>query len=131
MFRFRSSPSGDQFTRFFSRPCWVLSPVVEFPGRSNLDHPNPERFDHALVHPTAALDRKWYFRVPRSNANAGRKAAGAVTSSGRVWRRRVVTVPMGVGSGLATLGAATIDNTTIAGNTASTNENNVDGTFSV
>jgi hypothetical protein len=38
---------------------------------------------------------------------------------------------VGVGGGLATLGAATIDNTTIAGNTASTNDNDVDGTFSV
>jgi hypothetical protein len=38
---------------------------------------------------------------------------------------------VGVGGGLATLGAATIDNTTIAGNSASTNDNDVDGTFSV
>ena len=89
MFGFRSSPSGDEYTRFFSRPCWVLSPVVEFPGSGAAG--------------TAVLG------VPGLDGFAG----------------------VGVGDGLATLGAATIDNTTIAGNSASTNDNDVDGMFSV
>ena len=35
----------------------------------------------------------------------------------------------GVGGGIAILGTATIDDTTITGNTASTTDNDVDGTF--
>ena len=38
---------------------------------------------------------------------------------------------VGVGGGIATFGTALIDNTTITGNTASTNDNDVDGTISM
>jgi hypothetical protein len=35
VFRFRSSLSGDQFIKFFSMPCWVLSLGVEFLFRTS------------------------------------------------------------------------------------------------
>ncbi|MFI5458261.1 MAG: hypothetical protein ACHRXM_22755, partial [Isosphaerales bacterium] len=57
------------------------------------------------------------------NGPAGQAHVGAKGTDG--------SAGVGVGGGLATFGAATIDNTTIAGNTASTNDNDVDGTFSV
>jgi hypothetical protein len=38
---------------------------------------------------------------------------------------------VGIGGGLVNLGTATIDNTTITGNTATTNDNDVEGTFNV
>jgi hypothetical protein len=37
---------------------------------------------------------------------------------------------VGVGGGIAIIGTATTDNTTITGNTPSTNDDSVDGTFS-
>ena len=41
----------------------------------------------------------------------------------------VDTFTVGVGGGIATFGNTTIDNVTITGNTASTNDNDVDGTI--
>ena len=42
----------------------------------------------------------------------------------------VDTFTVGIGGGIATWGTAKIDNTAITGNFASTNDNDIDGTFS-
>ncbi len=54
-----------------------------------------------------------------SGATATNGTAGTAASAG-----------VGVGGGIVIVGTATIDNTTITGNTATTNDNDVDGTFS-
>jgi hypothetical protein len=55
-------------------------------------------------------------------------AAGATATNGTAGP--AASAGVGVGGGIVNVGTATIDNTTISGNTATTNDNDIDGTFS-
>ena len=76
-------------------------------------------------------------------ASGGLAGAGGIATAGSggspEWSRGAAThgnpgttdlFSVGIGGGLTTFGTAVIDNTTITGNHASTNDNDVDGTFS-
>ena len=65
----------------------------------------------------------------RSNAGLGGSPLGALGHVTAGQNGSVDTFTVGVGGGIATFGNTTIDNTMITGNTASTNDNDVDGTI--